>query len=64
MAPLPRKTSYAAQVAPQRCLILHMSKRKVIIPCRMDTCQCLSGAEGCCYLSVTPFLFLRDGVFI
>ncbi len=28
MAPLPRKTSYAAQVAPQRCPILHMSKRK------------------------------------
>ena len=32
MAPLPRKTPCAAQVALQHCPILHMSKRKSMIP--------------------------------
>ena len=29
--PLPRKTPHGAQVALQHCLILHMSKRKIIL---------------------------------
>ncbi len=32
MAPLSRKTSCPAQVALQRCPILNMSKRKVMVP--------------------------------
>ena len=32
-APLPRKTSCTAQVALQRCPILYMSKRKLMVAC-------------------------------
>ena len=36
MTPHPRKTSWAARVAPQRCPILHMSKSKIMIPIIME----------------------------
>ena len=42
MAPLPRKTSCAAQVALQHCPILHMSKRKSMIPTEFHTVNWLN----------------------
>ena len=41
-APLPRKTSCAAQVALQHCPILHMSKRKSMIPTEFHTVNWLN----------------------
>ena len=42
MAPLPRKTSCDAQVALQHCPILHMSKRKSMIPTEFHTVNWLN----------------------
>ena len=38
-APLPRKTSYATRVAPQHGPVLHMSKRKFMVPKTGIICQ-------------------------
>ena len=68
-APLPRKTSYTAQVALQHCPILCMSKRKIILQ-QVDTyvnIGCVrDGAAisplGCGYYAVTVRLMLRASV--
>ena len=56
-APLPRKTSYAAQVGLHRCSILRMSKRKIYGTVPDWVCQYF----GLAFCAVTLALFLRHG---
>ena len=43
-APLSRKISYATRVAPQHCPVLHMSKRKNMVPNTYKVVNALSGS--------------------